>query len=150
MPLRTLAHLVQAAGLAGLLAAVAFAVLGMPTLASLDTLQVECNGDSGTVTVLGASLLGVAVPTNLENVAPNTKLFPDNPLLDVTLNRQTKGPRGAFTVDGLVVSLGGGQAEAVVASTTCGEGIPQAAGRNTEAPTAPAPVPQQGSAPVTG
>lgn len=38
MPLRTLARLVQAAGLAGLVAAVAFAVLGMPTLASLDTL----------------------------------------------------------------------------------------------------------------
>ena len=76
--------------------------------------------------MLGASLFGVALPTDdLENVAPNTKLFPDNPLLDVTLNRQTKGPNGAFTVDGLVISLGGGQAEAVVASTTCGEGIAQ-------------------------
>ena len=39
-----------------------------------------------------------------------------------------RGAEGRFTVDGLVVSLGGGQAEAVVASTTCGEGIPQAAG----------------------
>ena len=68
----------------------------------------------------------------------------------MTLNRQTEGPNGAFTVDGLVVSLGGGQAEAVVASTTCGEGIPQAANRGGEVPTAPAPVPQQGSAPVTG
>ena len=123
------------------------------TLASLDTLQVECDGDSGKVTVLGASLLGAPLPTeDLENVDPNTKLFPDNPLLDVTLNRQTEGPRGAFTVDGLVISLGGGQAEAVVASTTCGEGIPQGAARNSggEAPTAPAPTPQQGSAPVTG
>jgi hypothetical protein len=122
------------------------------SLASLDTLNVECNGDSGTVTVLGASLLGVALPTeDLENVAPDTKLFPDNPLLDVTLNRQTKGPRGAFTVDGLVISLGGGQAEAVVGSTTCGEGIPQSArASNPDAPTAPAPTPQQGNAPVTG
>ncbi len=69
----------------------------------------------------------------------------------MTLNRQTKGPNGAFTVDGLVVSLGGGQAEAVVASTTCGEGIVQSeGGSNPEAPTAPAPTPQQGSAPVTG
>ena len=120
------------------------------SLASIQVLNVECNGDAGTVTVAGASALGSGVPLNLDNVKPNTELFPDNPLISVTLNRQTKGPRGAFTVDGLVVSLGEGQAEAVVASTTCGEGIPQAAGRNTEAPTAPAPVPQQGSAPVTG
>jgi hypothetical protein len=123
------------------------------SLATIDTLQVACNGDSGNVTVLGASLLGVGVPTNLEDVEPNRKLFPDNPLIDITLNRQTEGPRGAFTVDGLVISLGEGQAEAVVGSTTCGEGIPQAAAENTEnteAPTAPAPVPQRGSAPVTG
>ena len=96
---------------------------------------------------------GGTLPTDdLEDVAPNTKLFPDNPLLDVTLNRQTKGPKGAFTVDGLVVSLGEGQAEAVVASTTCGEGIAQSAEGSVspEAPTAPAPTPQQGSAPVTG
>jgi hypothetical protein len=123
----------------------------LANLATIETLNVECNGDTGTVTVLGASLLGAGVPTNLEDVAPNTKLFPDNPLLDVTLNRQTKGPNGAFTVDGLVVSLGGGQAEAVVASTTCGEGIAQSAGGSSpEAPTAPAPTPQQGTAPVTG
>jgi hypothetical protein len=122
------------------------------SLATLETLRVACNGDSGSVTVLGASLLGVPLPIeDLENVAPDTELFPGNPLLQVTLNRQTEGPRGAFTVDGLVVSLGEGQAEAVVGSTTCGEGIPQAAeGSSPEAPTAPAPTPQRGSAPVTG
>jgi len=120
------------------------------SLASLDTLRVQCNGDSGTVEVIGASLLGADLP-DPGNVARDTKLFPANPLLDVTLNRQTKGPNGAFTVDGLVVSLGGGQAEAVVASTTCGEGIAQSEGGSSpEAPTAPAPVPQQASAPVTG
>ena len=123
----------------------------LANLATIRALNVECNGDTGTVTVVGASALGSAVPLNLENVEPNTELFPDNPLLQVTLNRQTEGPRGAFTVDGLVVSLAGGQAEAVIASTTCGEGIPQSAGGSSpEAPTAPAPIPQQGSAPVTG
>ncbi|MEO8245514.1 MAG: hypothetical protein ABI622_00205 [Chloroflexota bacterium] len=38
MPLHTLARLVQAAGLAGLVAAAAFALLGMPALAGIDTL----------------------------------------------------------------------------------------------------------------
>lgn len=38
MPTRTLARLTQAAGLSGLLVALAFAVLGTPTLASLDAL----------------------------------------------------------------------------------------------------------------
>jgi len=118
-------------------------------LATIDTLQVACDGDTGTVTVLGASALGSGAPLNLENVEPNTQLFPDNPLINVTLNRQSSGPRDGFTVDGLVVSLGEGEAEAVVASTTCGEGIAQPAS-NTEAPTAPVPTPQQGSAPVTG
>ena len=88
--------------------------------------------------MLGASLFGVPLPADdLEDVAPNTELFPDNPLLQVTLNRQTKGPRGAFTVDGLVISLGEGQAEAVVASTTCGEGIAQAAGGTSPRPRPP-------------
>lgn len=118
-------------------------------LATIDTLQVECNGNAGTVTVLGASALGSGAPLDLENVEPNTELFPDNPLISVTLNRQSNGPRGGFTVDGLVVSLGEGEAEAVVASTTCGEVIAQPTS-NTEAPTAPVPTPQQGSAPVTG
>jgi hypothetical protein len=49
-----------------------------------------------------------------------------------------------------VIELGGEEI-AVLASTTCGE-APQAAARDTggEAPTAPVPTPQQGSAPVTG
>ena len=78
------------------------------------------------------------------------ELFPGQPAPPGDAEPSDPGPRGAFTVDGLVISLGEGQAEAVVASTTCGEGIPQAAGGTTEAPTAPAPIPQQGSAPVTG
>ncbi len=120
-------------------------------LATLDTLQVECHGDSGTVTVAGASALGSGVPLDLENVEPNTELFPDNPLISVTLNRQSAGPRGSFTVDGLVVSLGEGQAEAVVASTTCGERIKVAGEQDNDPPAeAPAPQPQRDSAPVTG
>lgn len=100
--------------------------------------------------MLGASALGSGAPLDLENVEPNTELFPDNPLISVTLNRQSNGPRGGFTVDGLVVSLGEGEAEAVVASTTCGERIAQPADDNEEPPPAPAPTPQQGRAPVTG
>ena len=55
MPLRTLARLAQAAGLAGLLAAVTFAVLGMPTLASLDTLLGRSDATLGTAATAARS-----------------------------------------------------------------------------------------------
>ncbi len=48
MPLRTLARLVQAAGLAGLLAAVGFGAVGVPTLASIDTLIGQSDATLGT------------------------------------------------------------------------------------------------------
>ena len=65
-------------------------------LATIDTLKVECNGDAGTVTVVGASALGSAVPLNLENVAPNTELFPDNPLLQRDAEPSDRGAEGRF------------------------------------------------------
>ena len=119
-------------------------------LASVDTLQVECNDKAGTVDVSDVRLFGSTKPLNdTGKVAKNTSVLPAelDPLIKITLNRQTtKGED--FTVDGLVLEVGGEEV-AVLASTTCGE-APQAAVGNTEAPTAPAPTPQQGSAPVTG
>jgi len=121
-------------------------------LASIDTLHVECNDKTGTVAVSDLRLFGSTTPVNdTGNVGKNTSVLPAElaPLIKITLNRQTTEGKD-FTVDGLVVELGGEEV-AVLASTTCGE-APQAAARQSggEAPTAPAPVPQRGSAPVTG
>ena len=119
-------------------------------LASIDTLHVECTDKTGTVAVSNVRLFGSTTPVNdTGNVGKNTSVLPAelDPLIKITLNRQTtKGED--FTVDGLVIELGGEEV-AVLASTTCGEGAP-AAGGSPEAPTAPAPTPQQGTAPVTG
>ncbi len=120
-------------------------------LASIDTLHVECTDKTGTVAVSNVRLFGSTTPVNdTGNVAKNTSVLPAelDPLIKITLNRQTTRGKD-FTVDGLVIELGG-QEVAVLASTTCGEGAPAAGGSSPDAPTAPAPTPQQGTAPVTG
>ena len=70
-----------------------------------------------------------------------------DPLIKITLNRQTTEGKD-FTVDGLVVELGG-QEVAVLASTTCGG--PIAHEPNPEQPQpAPTPTPVERNVPVTG
>jgi len=121
--------------------------------AELRALNVACDGDTGTVEVAGASVLGAEAPALNGQVGPNTKLLPDESPLQITLNRQTPHDDGSFTVDGLVLTAGpGGEAEVILASTTCGEPI---AVRDTDTDTddpapAPAPQPVQGDIPVTG
>jgi hypothetical protein len=120
-------------------------------LASIDTLHVECTDKTGTVAVSDVRLFGSTTPVNdTGNVGKNTSILPAelDPLIKITLNRQTTKGKD-FTVDGLVVELGGKEV-AVLASTTCGEAPQAAEGSSPEAPTAPAPTPQQGNAPVTG
>jgi hypothetical protein len=116
-------------------------------LASIDTLQTECTGDSGTVTVSDARVFGSTTPLNDTGDAPkNFSVLPQElePLVKITLNRQTTSGQN-FTVDGLVLELGG-QEVAVLASATCGGPI---AHRSTPQQ-APRPTPVQGSVPVTG
>ncbi|HET6694127.1 MAG TPA: hypothetical protein VFG97_07460, partial [Pedococcus sp.] len=57
---------------------------------------------------------------------------------------------GAFSVDGVVVELGGGQGEIILGHTTCGEPIDRQTGRAPTPPRAEAPEPVRQSVPVTG
>lgn len=130
----------------------------LPSLASIGTVDIECEGDSGRVALADTTVLGAPAPEPLQGDVPaNTELFtgPAAPLaqvVQVTFNRQTARPNGAFDVDGVVVELAGGQGEVILGHVTCGEPIPQEAGR-APAPSprqAPAPTPVQQNVPVTG
>jgi hypothetical protein len=130
-------------------------VLGNATLeelASIGTLQVECEDDRGTVGVSEISILGSTTPVNdTDNVAPNTSLLPSqlDALVKITLNRQSTDGEN-FTVDGLVVELAG-QEIAVLGSATCGGPISHDPPAKDPAPApAPAPTPVERSVPVTG
>jgi hypothetical protein len=116
-------------------------------LAAIDTLQTECQGDSGTVAVSNVRTFGSTTPLNDTGNAPkNFSVLPEElkPLIEITLNRQTaKGQN--FTVDGLVLKLGG-QEVAVLASATCGG--PIAHGSTPKQAPRPTPVPD--NVPVTG
>jgi hypothetical protein len=128
-------------------------VLGAGTfteLASVDTLHVECNDKTGTVAVSDVRIFGSTTPVNdTGNVASNTSVLPAElePLIKITLNRQTTEGED-FTVDGLVVELGG-QEVAVLASTTCGGPIAHESSPEQLQP-APAPTPVKRDVPVTG
>ena len=120
-------------------------------LVHLKALNVKCSGDTGTVNLAGAELLGAKVPGINGDVAPNTPLFPDNPGFNVILNRQTQNKDGSFTVDGLVVNLGGSQgADIVLASATCGKRIVDRTTNGKPPHSAPAPSPVHRSLGVTG
>lgn len=123
------------------------------SLATVKALNVQCAGDAGTVKVEEAKVANSPTPLTNSDVKPNTPLLPSqlDPLIKITLNRQTPHRDGSFTVDGMVIDLGGNQGEIILASTTCG--IPIKApppGRAPTPPRAPAPKPVQHSAPVTG
>ena len=124
-------------------------------LASIKTLQSECNGNRGTVAVSDARIFGSTTPINDTDSAPkNFSVLPEElePLIKVTLNRQTQSGEN-FTVDGLVLEVGGQQA-AVLASATCGGPIaherePKPAQTNQPKP-APVPTTVERHVPVTG
>lgn len=121
-------------------------------LASVDTLHVECNDQTGTVAVSDVSIFGSTQPINdTDTVAPNTSVLPAElePLVKITLNRQTSSGED-FTVDGLVLEVGGEEV-AVLASATCGGPISHDPPAKDPAPApAPAPTPVERSVPVTG
>ena len=120
-------------------------------LASIQALNTECNGDSGTVEVLKARAFNSDQALNDSDVDPNSSLLPTElaPLIEIVLNRQT--PQGdSVTVDGLVLKLGG-QEVAVLASATCGGPIAHDPVGNDSTPApAPAPTPVPAHVPVTG
>ncbi len=118
-------------------------------LVTAGTLSVECQGDIGKFELAGVEFLGQPVPVPA-SVEPDTAILPENPLLTITANQQTKNDDGSFSVDGLAIELGDGEAEAVVANATCGEPIAAPATDTAAPPAAPAPAPVTGSAPVTG
>ena len=119
-------------------------------LASIDTLHVDCDDTTGSVAVSDVRIFGSTTAINdTDDVAPNTSVLPAElePLIKITLNRQTTEGED-FTVDGLVVELGG-QEVVVLASTTCGGSI--AHEPNPEQPQpAPTPTPVERNVPVTG
>jgi hypothetical protein len=110
------------------------------SLLGAGVIEVACQGDSGTVTVADLDVLGQ--PVTIPSTAPNTEI-PADPLLNITVNRQTSNADGSFTVEGLVVSVGDGTEVITLGSATCGNP------RRTP-PVAPAPVPVQAHVPVTG
>lgn len=125
----------------------------LPALASVDTVDISCDGDSGAVTIAGLRVLGAELPFAGDDIAPGTTLFdgeaaPLGDAVQVTLNRQTQRPDGAFSVDGVVVSLGGGQGEIVLGHTTCGEPLPAEPEVKGEERNEPRPAPAQAPAPV--
>jgi hypothetical protein len=114
----------------------------------IEAVNIECQGDDGAVEVLGLEVLGL--PIEVPPLAPDTAILPENPGLNIIANRQTQNPDGSFTVDGLVVDLGG-QLELILGSATCGEPIATEAAPDPEGPPpAPAPEPVPGNLPVTG
>ena len=105
-------------------------------LVTARALSVECQGDIGKFELIGVEFLGQEVPLP-SPVEPNTAILPENPLLTITANQQTKNDDGSFSIDGLNVQLAEGEAEAHRgqrdlrrADRGAGDGHPGPAGRS--------------------
>lgn len=125
------------------------------SIANIDTLNIWCKGDEGGVDVGTVRVLGQEV--ELPSTDPNTEI-PAEPLANITINRQTENADGSFTVDGVVVNLGGAQ-EIVLGSATCGNYVedredptpkPDPEPKPDPTPQAPRPAPIPTHHPVTG
>ena len=123
-------------------------------LATVGTLQSQCNDQTGTVTLSDVKVLGAPQPVLAGAVAPETQLLPPElaAVAKITLNHQVQDGED-FTVEGLRLEVGG-QVVAVVASATCGgpaAAEPEVQDATSKAPKqAPRPTPVRTSAPVTG
>jgi len=113
----------------------------------VDAVHVWCQGDTGAVDVANLKVLGQAV--DVPSTAPNTSL-PANPLVGITVNKQTKNADGSFTVEGLVIDLGDGSQTITLGSATCAKPAAKHHASSTPTPTAPAPTPVVTTHPVTG
>jgi hypothetical protein len=113
----------------------------------VDAVHVWCQGDTGAVEVTNLKVLGQAV--DVPSTAPNTSL-PANPLVGITVNKQTKNADGSFTVEGLVIDLGDGSQTITLGSATCAKPAAKHHASPTPTPTAPSPTPVVTTHPVTG
>ncbi|MGH3518781.1 MAG: choice-of-anchor P family protein [Haloechinothrix sp.] len=111
---------------------------------SIDAVNVFCAGTTGNVQVIDLKVLGqeIDIPAN---PPPNTEI-PLDPLVNITFNKQTTNDDGSFSVQGVVIDLGNGEQEIILASATCGK----AAEEKPPAPTATKPAPVTTGLPVTG
>lgn len=114
------------------------------SLLGAELIDVSCDGNEGDVRVAGLRLLGQAI--DVPSTAPNTEI-PADPVLNVTINKQTRNADGSFTVAGVVVSIGDGAEVLTLGSATCGA---RAAGRAPAQAPAEAPAPVTRDLPVTG
>lgn len=115
---------------------------GAPALVSIDAVEIACEGTTGKVKILGLNLFGQEIAIE-DQPAPNTKPLPDNPLVNLTFNRQFTED-GVFSVQGVHVDLGG-EVEIVLAGANCGTPAEEP-----PAPTATKPAPVTTGLPVTG
>jgi hypothetical protein len=104
------------------------------SLLALDSVNVYCTGDSGAVDIGSLTLLGqkIAIPSTNQSVT-----IPAAPLAKITVNEQSKGADGSFTITALTIDLGNGAEVIRLASATCAK--PAATPKPTPKPTVPQP-----------
>lgn len=119
-------------------------------LVGIDAVNVECEGDDGSMDLGALTLLGQEI--DLPELEKDMPILPDNPLLSITANKHTKNDDGSYQVDGLSINIADGAQTINLAGVLCG--VPQ---EDTDVePTedndddAPAPSPVTTELPVTG
>jgi len=106
------------------------------SILGIDAINVWCAGDRGGVDVGSLTLLGLKIQI------PSTKegaVIPAAPLATITVNEQSAGADGSFTVTGLTINLGNGAQVIRLASATCAK--PAAKPKPTPKPTPTVPIP---------
>lgn len=109
-------------------------------LVNVGSVIVECNGTTGEVTIADLNALGL--PVEIPSTAPNTSI-PLDPLLNITINKQTQNADGTFSVEGLNINLLDGTQVISIGTAICGH-------VDNTTPTAPSPDPVPTHHPVTG
>ncbi|TDU88224.1 hypothetical protein EV138_1766 [Kribbella voronezhensis] len=107
------------------------------SLLAIDSVNVYCTGDSGAVDIGSLTLLGqkIAVPSTKQSV-----VIPAAPLAKITVNEQTKGSDGSFTITALTIDLGNGAEVIKLASATCAKPAAKPTPKPTHQPTIPQPT----------
>lgn len=101
-------------------------------LASIDSVDVSCKGEGGTMSLGDVTLFGQKI--GLPDLDPNTAIIPDNPLLSITANKQSKNDDGSFSITGLVIDIANGQETINLAGATCGKPQAKVAATSTSKP----------------
>lgn len=113
-----------------------------PALLKLGLIEVYCEDGKGGVDIADVTLLGQEI--DIPEVPPNSG-GPENPLLNITMNKQVKGDDGSLSVTGLEINIGGEEGETIsLGNATCGKG------EKVDTPTATPQPPVTTGLPVTG